>query len=75
MAADLWKNLEEIVSPDKMKRLGEVSESDKGASVVLCTSPAVGERRRSCLLLLRSRTVIQDRHVLSASAVGSRSPL
>ena len=49
-----------------------------GASVVLCTSPGVGEGRRPCLLLtfqLGSHTVIQDRHVLPASAVGSRWPL
>ena len=50
----------------------------QGHHVVLCTSPGVGEGRRLCLLLtfqLRGRTVIQDRHVLPASAVGSRWPL
>ena len=49
-----------------------------GASVVLCTFPGVGEGRRLCLLLtfqLGSQTVFQDRHVLPASAVGSRWPL
>ena len=49
-----------------------------GAFVVLCTSPGVGEGRRPYLLLtfqLRSHTVIQDRHILPASAVRSRWPL
>ena len=73
-AANLWKDLEETVSADKIKRLCPVNESDIGASVVLFIPPGVGEGRRPCLLLtfqLESRTVIQDRHVLPASAVGS----
>ena len=49
-----------------------------GASVILCTSPGDGKGRRPCLLLilqLRSHTVIQERHVVPPSAVGSKWPL
>ena len=65
-AADIWKDLEETASADKIKRFCEVNESDIQEHMLF-----------SALLLeltfqLGSRTVILDRRSLPASAVGSR---
>ena len=61
-ATDLWENLKDAVSADKIKRLSEINESDvQGHKAVLSTSLVAVEGRRSRLLL----TVQHGSHIVT----------
>ena len=61
-ATDLWENLKDAVSADKITRLSEINESDvQGHKAVLSTSLVAVEGRRSCLLL----TVQHGSHIVT----------